>query len=265
MGITAGTTLMMMGTAEGNELKAPEKQIKFVEDMTAEEKAKALHEKAGIILPAGLENLGNTCYMNSTVQALKRVNELKEALKQYQGSALEIDQGKVMAQAAKRLFTDLDFKGEAFAPYNFVQALRQSYPQFDETDDHGHHKQQDAEECYSAMLSSFKSALKLSDDETGSNDLIEKLFGIELVNTVKNKESEEEPVQTTKEQVIRLSCHIDNNNNPINHLAEGLKISLEGDIEKYSEKLDRNSIWFKQAKVNKLVKIYNLISYYFTA
>jgi hypothetical protein len=29
--------------------------------------------------------------MNSTVQALKRVNELKEALKQYQGSALEFD------------------------------------------------------------------------------------------------------------------------------------------------------------------------------
>ncbi len=58
---------MMMGTAEGNELKAPEKLIKFVEDMTPEERAKALHEKIGITLPAGLENLGNTCYMNSTV------------------------------------------------------------------------------------------------------------------------------------------------------------------------------------------------------
>jgi ubiquitin carboxyl-terminal hydrolase 14 len=80
-----------------------------------------------------------------------------------------------------------------------------------------------------------------------------------LVNTVKNKESEEEPVQVSKENVLRLSCHIDNNNNPINHLAEGLKISLEGDIEKHSDFLGRNSVWFKQAKVNKLVIYFLLV------
>jgi ubiquitin carboxyl-terminal hydrolase 14 len=67
MGIAAGTTLMMMGTPEGGELKKPETQQKFLEDMTPEERAKALHEKAGIVIPAGLENLGNTCYMNSVV------------------------------------------------------------------------------------------------------------------------------------------------------------------------------------------------------
>jgi hypothetical protein len=33
---------MLMGTAEGKELKAPEEAIKFVEDMTPEERARAL-------------------------------------------------------------------------------------------------------------------------------------------------------------------------------------------------------------------------------
>lgn len=69
--------------------------------------------------------------------------------------------------------------------------MRQIYPQFDETDDHGHHKQQDAEECYSAILTSFKNALKLPDEESG--DLVEKLFGIELENKINNKEDLEEP------------------------------------------------------------------------
>jgi len=45
-----------------------------------------------------------------------------------------------MTKAAKKLFTDMDFKGEAFAPYGFVQALRTIFPQFNETDDKGHHK-----------------------------------------------------------------------------------------------------------------------------
>lgn len=100
--------------------------------MTPEEKAKALHEKAGITLPAGLENLGNTCYMNATVQCLKRVNELKDALKTYQdpsGSGMaDMDSNRLMTKAAKALFTNLDFKGEAFSPFGFVQTMRQIYP-----------------------------------------------------------------------------------------------------------------------------------------
>jgi ubiquitin carboxyl-terminal hydrolase 14 len=42
-GLKDGMTIMMMGTAEGKELKEPEKPIVFLEDMTPAQKAHALN------------------------------------------------------------------------------------------------------------------------------------------------------------------------------------------------------------------------------
>ena len=51
---------------------------------------------------------------------------------------------------------------------------------------------------------------------------------------------------------MKLPCHIDNNNNPINSLQEGLDISPCGEMEKFSEALQRNAVYKKTSKINKL-------------
>jgi ubiquitin carboxyl-terminal hydrolase 14 len=64
-----------MGTA-GELPKAEQLQNrKFLEDMTPAEAAQAER------LPVGLENKGNTCYMNATMQCLYRIDELRDSLK----------------------------------------------------------------------------------------------------------------------------------------------------------------------------------------
>ena len=81
LGVKPGHQFMMMGTAstEGNKIiEPPKEKIKFLEDMTEAEAA----QTEGAI-PAGLQNLGNTCYMNSTIQTLRSIPELQEELSSY--------------------------------------------------------------------------------------------------------------------------------------------------------------------------------------
>ena len=70
----------MMGSKEEDIAQVPAEKTKFVEDMTESELATALE------MPAGLTNLGNTCYMNATVQCLKSVPELAEGLKDFRSN-----------------------------------------------------------------------------------------------------------------------------------------------------------------------------------
>jgi hypothetical protein len=76
---------------------------------------------------------------------------------------------------------------------------------------------------------------------------------MEMEVTLKNQENPAEEVKVSKEKITKLTCHIDNNNNPISHLSEGVNISLSGEVEKFSDTLQRNSVYSKESKVNRLV------------
>ena len=54
---------------------APKEKVVFMEDMSENELACAMD------IPAGLINLGNTCYLNATIQCLLTVPELRNCLK----------------------------------------------------------------------------------------------------------------------------------------------------------------------------------------
>ena len=56
MKVNAGHVITLMGTADV--MKAPAATVVFVEDMTDAEKA-----EKGAVLPAGLKNLGNSCWI----------------------------------------------------------------------------------------------------------------------------------------------------------------------------------------------------------
>lgn len=66
---------------------------------------------------------------------------------------------------------------------------------------------------------------------------------------------------------MKLRCYIDNNNNPIDTLEEGLDIGLKGELEKYSEIADRNCIYEKTQKISQLPSYLcvNFVRFYWKA
>lgn len=243
-GLTEGKTLMLIGSAETlPNMPAPSP----VDQSAAEEGGHLVTEATS----NGLQNIGNTCYLNAAVQMLRSIPEMRGII------------AKSKAPLEKQLialFLALDNTKERVLPLPFWSAFVSRHPAFGERGEHGHLMQHDSQEALGAILQDIKTNVI---DQANSTDLQlsaqqkeqwPQLFQGELSQTVTcDEQFNNAPLDETQQRpsalFTMLSCNI---NEDVQTLEAGLERSFLEHIPAQSSQLQKEVTLTRTSRFSKL-------------
>jgi ubiquitin carboxyl-terminal hydrolase 14 len=279
-GAKLGCVVQMMGNAMENWVK-PDVKFTFVEDLSAAQQAAVLAK-----VPAGLSNLGNTCYMAATMQSLRSVPELTTALKEYHDAKPNLtSQFEAMLSGCRRM---PDFQSIEDEPQKVTEILFRLCPPATAWGQHDPNQVVTAAAgaLYKQLDSSgepiepyaFHSALQRAFPQFGERDqgrlmqqdadecfnsflsavgtqlpggLVDNLFGIRQEIILTNAETEAEPPVTQYEHTLNLMCHIEEKD-PCSSLTVGLINSTRGSVQKHSSLIGRDCVYNRSLRLANL-------------
>ncbi|KAH9943858.1 cysteine proteinase [Amylocystis lapponica] len=237
VGPKEGQTFMVIGAA-GELPKPPSEPVVFLEDMDDAALAEAL------ALPVGLINLGNTCYMNATLQAMRAIPELQTAL------ASSAPPG--LPATLQNLYTQMGRTTDSITPTGFLTALRAAFPQFAERSRVGP-KGLGGMGCWIQVTNALKDVPGLPGPSSGtvsaSARFVDQYMTGEMRRELKCDEAPEEPVTVSAEKVLKIECNISVSTN---YMLSGIMAALDGKIEKNSPTLGRTAVYSSKSRLSRL-------------